>query len=201
MKILKKTLTLLIILIIVVAAIPFLHETLDYYPPISEKPGAALVGLLTGQRVSIETSLNLPVEHLPVYTGNSTQYLIAACFVNSNESYENCRDRLCFLEEKGELKEFPRIYENIRYRKLVNVTDDSSKIIDKIRRGDFYTSNPKSHPMSYLGRVKIIDSKIGYYNQTLYQFKEGTGFYVPVWVLHAETSNYGKETLLVEAFI
>lgn len=161
-----------------------------------------VVVVLSMNRITIEATLDIPADRLPIYVGNSTP-LIKASFTYSNESYENCQEGLCFLIGNGEIQDFTKNYGDLRYSgEFVDITDDESTIINRIKEGEFSTLGPHDdpqYPMSGLGSVRIIDYEIGYYNETYYSFKEGEGVYVPVYILYAETSGYGEQTILVWA--
>lgn len=161
-----------------------------------------VVVVLSGNRITIETSLDVPVSRFPIYMGNSTP-LIEVSFTFSSDSYENCQEGLCFLVENREISDFPKNYSNLRYsNEFVNVTDDTSIIIDRIKEREFSILGPYDdlqYPMSGLGNVNIIDYEIGYYNEIPYSHGVGEGVYVPVYVLYAETSNYGEVRIIVWA--
>jgi len=159
--------------------------------------------ILSMNGITFETALDIPVNRLPVYLGNSTPLFDKVTFTFSNESYENCQGGFCFLVDNGEIKDFPENYKDLRYSgELVEVTDDESAIIKRIENGEFSTLGPTSepqYPMSGLGSVKIINAYLGYYNEVLFHHGTGGGRYVPFWILYAETSGYGDETILVLA--
>ena len=161
-----------------------------------------VVFFLTNSRVTIESTLNMPSNRLPIFIGNSTP-LIKANFTYSNENYENCQEGLCFFVENGEVHNFSKNYKGLIYSgEFVNVTDDELIIINRIKEREFSILGPYDdlqYPMSRLGAVKIINYEIGYCNEISYSYGVGEGVYVPVYVLYAETSNYGEVRIIVWA--
>jgi len=67
--------------------------------------------------------------------------------------------------------------------------------IQRLRRGEFITEY--GYPMSSLGRIAIYKVELKYYNRSAFYPWEKS-LYVPVWVIHAKTSNYGRETIFID---
>jgi hypothetical protein len=152
--------------------------------------------------IEFTVSLESPASSYPVYVGNSTP-LIELEFTYLDNDYQNCKDKLCFLIEDGKIIDFQESYNGLSYNnRFVNITNDESIIIDRIKNGEFTCigqNKDPQYPMSGLGNIKIYNYNLAYYNQTLYNNVAGKGIYIPVWLLYADTSGYGQVTILVWA--
>jgi hypothetical protein len=179
---------------LMITVAPFLYEMLLFYPPMTSDPVdnfLKLFFILLNQRITVETKPpTMPYDKMPVYTGNSLDVLDFE-FVSSLS--ECGSDVLCIIVKNGKIKQadwdglnFTRFEKTIRF----------DEAIQRLRKREFITS--QGYPMSSLGRVAIYKVELKYYDRSAFYPWE-KNFYVPVWVIHAKTSNYGEEVIFVEA--
>lgn len=188
----------------VIITLPVFYEEFLFYPPMEYNSFSELYSIdnflrlfhiLLDQRIVVETSPpTVPYDEMPLFNGTGDS-LIGFKLTNDSSKFNNsseCRHKLCAVIESGWVKSYSNTFTFIRFARSL----DFDEAIQKLRRGEFTTKY--GHPMSSLGRIEIKEVELKYYNQSVFHsWREK--LYVPVWVIHAKTSNYGEETIFVEA--
>lgn len=193
---------------------PLFYETFDYYPPIKEdtphRRTVQVWNTLTNQRVTLNTEAPpIPVSQFPVYQGKSSSSILNVSFINSSDSYDsNCTGEIYFLIVDNEISESRfNLTDNGADLQLIQTAnlktagfnDSGEYIIQQIKNRNFVTQEGNS-PMFSLGRVRITDVKLVYFNgfdAWPYRYG-GQTIYYPAWKLTVETSNYGEKILLIK---
>lgn len=211
-----KKLALIFLIILVLFSFTFnpLYRTFNYYPTIEEleedlpahsfksvvftKIGQALA-IVSNLRVSLNTEVPaIPANQLPIFQGKASSSILYVDFVDSIEDYNSSTRDICFLVINGEIVKTRINTGKLNYSEQVKIDNSSEYVLSQVKNGNFITSTGL-YPMSPLGRVKIVDIELVYFNlfdQYPYEY-EGETTYYPTWKIAAKTSNYGGEEIIM----
>jgi hypothetical protein len=215
----KSLIITIAIMAVLFYALPLFYETFNYYPPMKEdaphRRTVLIWNIFTNQRVTFDTeNPSIPVKQLPLYQGKSSLNTLNVSFINFSEAYNtynyyNYSEEILFLTVNDEIAETRfNLTENdvdLKPIKIANFettgfNNPDEYIIQQIRVRNFITQEGNL-PMFSLGRVKITDVKLVYFNGfDTYPYRYGgQTTYYPAWKVTVETSNYGDEVLMVKA--
>lgn len=209
----KIAIQVLIILIIISTVFFPLYSAFNYYPTIEEmEEGLSLeyipltkIGqlwaILQNQRVSLNTEVPAtPTDRLPIFQGNASSSVLYVDFVDSIEECGSSADDICFLVTNHNITKTSINTGRLNSIEQVRIDYSYEHILHQVKNGNFVTDTG-DYPMSPLGRVKIVDVELVYFDlfdYYPYGYKGETTYY-PAWKMTAETSNYGDEVIMIKA--
>jgi hypothetical protein len=217
----RKNLIAVFLFVLIVFSFAFnpLYRAFNYYPTLEhieekkEKMSAhslkydvlykigQIAAVVLNFRVSLDTEVPvLPVESLPVFQGNASSDILYVGFADSAGDWNSSTEDICFLITNHSIGK-TRISQG-KLNAIEQVTADNSGeyIIHQVQNRNFVRS-AGDFPMSSLGRVKITEVELVYFDlfdSYPYEY-EGETTYYPAWKITAETANYGDEVLMIKA--
>lgn len=213
----KKNLAIIFLIVLIVFSLTFnpFYRAFNYYPTIEEVEEdfpthsfkhvalakvVQAVAIALNHRVSLNTEVPaIPTNRLPIFQGNaSSSSILYVDFVDSLEDCNSSTEDVCFLIINDEVAKTRINTGKLNYTRQVKIDNSNEYVIYQVKNGNFIT-NTGGYPMSPLGRVKIVDIELVYFNLfDYYPYEyEGEITYYPTWKITAKTSNYGGEEIIM----
>lgn len=165
----------------------------------------AKIGQILAVVLNLRVSLNaevpvLSAEQLPIFQGKAPLNILHVDFVDSIEDFNSSTNDICFLIINDDIAKTRFNIGKFHTIKQANIDNLNEYIIHQVKSGNFVTDTG-DYPMSPLGRVRIVDIELVYFDGfDYYPYEyEGEVTYYPAWKITAETSNYGDEIIMIKA--
>ncbi|HJH29281.1 MAG TPA: hypothetical protein C5S51_06255 [Methanosarcinaceae archaeon] len=214
----KEKLAIIFLIVLIVSSLTFIpfYNAFNYYPTIEriEKDlpthsfkdvSIAKIGQILAVTFNLRVSLNtevpvLPANQLPIFQGKTSSNILYIDFVNTIEDFNSSTDDICFLVTNDYIAKTRINTGNFHTIEQAKIDNSNEYIIHQVKNGNFVTYTG-DYPMSPLGRVRIVDIELVYFDgfdYYPYEYK-GKAIYYPTWKITAETSNYGDEIIMMKA--
>ncbi|MDY0387664.1 MAG: hypothetical protein RBT65_11170 [Methanolobus sp.] len=212
----KRVVQVFILLIVISAVFSPLYSALNYYPTIENMeediPPYSLknitickIGQLwaisQNQRITMHTEVPaIPTDRFPIFTGKASSNVLHIDFVDSIKDCNSSNEGICFLINNHDITKAKIDAGNLHTIEQAKIDNSNEYIIHQLKNGNF-VPDTGNYPMSPLGRVKIMDMELVYFDLfDYYPYEyEGETTYYPAWKITAKTSNYGDEIIMIKA--
>jgi hypothetical protein len=214
----RKTLAIIFLIVLIVSSLTFapFYDAFNYYPTIEhiEKDlpthsfkhvALAKIGQILAVTFNLRISLNteipaLPADQLPIFQGKASSNILHVDFVYTIKDFNSSTDDICFLVTNDDIEKTRTNTGKLHAIEQAKIDNSNEYIIHQVKNGNFVTDTG-DYPMSPLGRVRIVDIELVYFDSfDYYSYEyEGETTYYPTWKITAETSNYGDEIIMIKA--